>query len=261
VIYRYLVAVFHAAVADKVIVTTPCTGIKLPKVEPRRIEPPTTEMVAAMRDGIATRYRALIMLCAGTGLRQGEAFAVELEHVDWLRRSLRVCQQLVLMPGAEPVIGPLKTVSSYRTVPLPQVVLDALAEHVAEFAPAGFEMLDLTGPRPVRRIARLLFVRNDGGPLRRTSFSRRDWVKARERAGLPATFTSHDLRHYYASLLIRHGESVKVVQSRLGHATAAETLDTYSHLWPDSEDRTRQAVDDVLRSGGAADSVRTEGAS
>jgi integrase len=54
------------------------------------------------------------------------------------------------------------------------------------------------------------------------------------------------LRHYYASLLIRHGESVKVVQARLGHASASETLDTYSHLWPDSEDRTRAAIDDVL---------------
>lgn len=39
---------------------------------------------------------------------------------------------------------------------------------------------------------------------------------------------------------------MKVVQARLGHASAAETLDTYSHLWPDSEDLTRQAVDGVL---------------
>jgi integrase len=58
--------------------------------------------------------------------------------------------------------------------------------------------------------------------------------------------TFHDLRHYYASLLIQHGESVKVVQRRLGHKSAVETLDTYSHLWPDSEDRTRKAVDQVL---------------
>ncbi len=39
---------------------------------------------------------------------------------------------------------------------------------------------------------------------------------------------------------------MKVVQSRLGHASAVETLNTYSHLWPDSEDRTRAAVDAVL---------------
>jgi integrase len=56
----------------------------------------------------------------------------------------------------------------------------------------------------------------------------------------------YDLRYFYASLLIRHGESVKVVQARLGHATAAETLDTYSHLWPDSDDTTRSAVDSAL---------------
>ena len=65
-------------------------------------------------------------------------------------------------------------------------------------------------------------------------------------AGFPDGTGIHDLRHFYASLLIRHGESVKVVQDRLGHASAMETLDTYGHLWPDSEDRTRAAVDAVL---------------
>jgi integrase len=39
---------------------------------------------------------------------------------------------------------------------------------------------------------------------------------------------------------------VKAVQARLGHASAAETLDTYSHLWPDSDDKTREAVDAYL---------------
>lgn len=38
------------------------------------------------------------------------------------------------------------------------------------------------------------------------------------------------------------------MQRRLGHASATETLDVYSHLWPDSEDRTREAVDSVLGS-------------
>jgi integrase len=67
----------------------------------------------------------------------------------------------------------------------------------------------------------------------------------------------HELRHYYASLLIRHGESVKTVQARLGHASASETLDTYSHLWPDNDERTRAAVDGVLQD--FADLLRTNG--
>lgn len=64
-------------------------------------------------------------------------------------------------------------------------------------------------------------------------------------AGLSG-LTFHDLRHYYASLLIRHGASVKAVQARLGHKNASETLDTYSHLWPDEDDQTRAAIDLVL---------------
>ena len=91
-----------------------------------------------------------------------------------------------------------------------------------------------------------VFTDEDGQPLQRQTFSAKVWRLAVAKAGAPADTRFHDLRHYYASLLIQHGESVKTVQVRLGHATAAETLDTYSHLWPDSEDRTREAVDLVM---------------
>ena len=92
------------------------------------------------------------------------------------------------------------------------------------------------------------------GPLRRTDFSR-VWVPAREAAKLPKTITFHDLRHYYASLLIARGASVKVVQARLGHKTAQETLDTYGHLWIDDEELTREAVGTELGAGPPAPST------
>ena len=176
------------------------------------------------------RYRALTILAAGTGLRQGEVFGLTVPHVDFLRRHLRVEQQLVVVQGRPPYLGPPKTEASRRTVPLPNLVLDALALHMATFEPGPWE---------------LLFTNDRGGPINRTRFSD-VWRPAAKLAGLPEGTTFHDLRHFYASLLIRHGESVKVVQARLGHASATETLDTYSHLWPDSEDLTRQAVDGVL---------------
>ena len=71
------------------------------------------------------------------------------------------------------------------------------------------------------------------------------WDRARRAAGLPAV-TMHSLRHTYASLLIRAGQSVKVVADRLGPANAAMTLNVYAHLWPDDEDRSRDAIDAVL---------------
>ncbi|MEZ4491684.1 MAG: tyrosine-type recombinase/integrase [Dehalococcoidia bacterium] len=81
--------------------------------------------------------------------------------------------------------------------------------------------------------------------MRKSTFHGGPWKAAKVKAGAEkATF--HWLRHYYASLLIRYGESVRTVQVRLGHATAAETLDTYGRLWPDSDDRTRQAASTAL---------------
>jgi integrase len=86
------------------------------------------------------------------------------------------------------------------------------------------------------------------------------WQPAARAAGLPPRTGLHALRHLYASLLIRHGESVKTVQKRLGHSSAAVTLDTYAHLWPDADDRTRDAVQVALAAkiDGPADSVRTD---
>jgi integrase len=87
-----------------------------------------------------------------------------------------------------------------------------------------------------------VFTNERGGLVQQHPFAI-VWEASRDRAGLPSWGTPHDLGHYYASLLIRSGASVKVVQRRLGHASAKTTLDIYGHLWPDDEDRTRAAVD------------------
>ena len=62
---------------------------------------------------------------------------------------------------------------------------------------------------------------------------------------LPSGSRFHDLRHYLTS--IASGADVKVVQARLRHASAKTTLDTYAHLWPDSDESTRSAIDMVMQ--------------
>lgn len=235
VTWRYVSAIFKAAVLDKRIAASPCQGVNLPRVEQKQIKVVDTETVRAMVDAMPERLQCMVIMAAGAGMRQGELFGVTLDRVDFLRRTVRVDRQIV--DGG--VFGPPKTDASVRTIPLPQTVVDALAVHLRTF-PAGD--------------SQLVFTRPSGHPWSRSAFAEW-WGKARATSGTDSKVTMHSLRHFYASLLIRHGESVKVVQSRLGHATAAETLDTYSHLWPDSEDRTRDAVDAVL--GIPADSLRT----
>jgi integrase len=63
---------------------------------------------------------------------------------------------------------------------------------------------------------------------------------------LPEGFRFHDLRHYFASLLIAEGLDVKVVQKSLRHSLAKTTLDTYGHMWPDKEESARAAAAWVL---------------
>ena len=234
VVYRYLAAIFGAAVRDRLVARSPCVGIRLPRVVAAEVRPAATDDVLAIADAMPPRYRGLVLLTAGTGLRQGEAFGVVLPNLDLCRGELRVDRQVVLRAGHPPVLAPPKTDASFRTIPLPAGVAAVMRSHLAVF-PAT--------TRPDH--GALVFTTPAGEPIRRNRFGE-VWRAAVVRSGAHPDLTYHDLRHYYASLLIRHGESVKVVQRRLGHKTAQETLDTYGHLWPDSDDRTRDAVDAEL---------------
>jgi integrase len=242
VIHGIVSTVMKSAVRDRRIASNPCDGTKLPKVQRKQIVPLTTEQVTAIRAALPAELRELVTLAAGTGMRQGECFGLTVDRVRFLERVLTVDRQLVTVQGQGSSLAPPKTRASNRTIPLPHVVVDALAAHLAAF-PAGPNGLVFT---------------LSGKPITRSVFGHK-WRTAVATAKLPAGTGFHALRHYYASLLIRHGESVKTVQSRLGHASAVETLDTYSHLWPDSDDRTRDAIDGVLGES-TADALRTEAA-
>lgn len=239
-------AVFAAAKRDRIITIDPTEGVKLPELDIVEIVPLLVEQVDALADGVPGRYRALVEADAGSGLRQGEMFGLEVPHVDFMRGAIKVQQQIQPATGHRVEICKLKNRHSYRTVPVGRVVTESLAQHLAAYPARAVEVVDTTGRKPVTRTARLIFTTERGLPLHRGEFNERIWGPAREAAGVPET-GMHDLRHFFASLLIRGGLSVKAVAKLLGHANAAMTLNVYSHLWPDDEDRSREAVDAVLR--------------
>lgn len=233
VVYTIVASIFRAAVHDRKLAATPCRKIKLPAVEKARVMPPTTEQVGVLAEELPTELRALVILAAGTGLRQGELLGLTRDRLRLLGKnpSVTVDRQLVTRAHGKTEFAPPKTEASRRVVPLPRVVIAAMNDHLASYDVADGELLFTWAGRPITR----------------QRFGR-IWRPAAAVAGLTAeTGTGvHSLRHYYASLLIRYGESVKTVQARLGHKSASETLDTYGHLWADSDDRTRDAVDSVL---------------
>lgn len=231
VVFGRVVAVFRAAVRDRLIATSPCANVRLPKAKPLSLMPVlTTEQIHALAEATPERYAALVIFGAATGLRPGELFGLAQDRVQFLARNVVVDQQFV-RAGRTVTLGPLKTRSSYRTVPLPQIAVDSLAAHLARW--------------PAHSDLGLVFCNERGDPIQQDPFAAM-WANARQRAGVPEWATPHDLRHYFASVLIRSGASVKVVQARLGHASAKTTLDVYGHLFPDEEDRTRAAIDAEL---------------
>jgi integrase len=238
-------AVLTQAVEDERITDNPAARLKLPKVERITVEPLSSADVLAVADVIAPRYRVAVLLAAGAGLREGEVLGLQVSRVDFLHRRLRVEEQAVTINGAVPHLGPPKTEASRRTVPLDDVVLDALAEHLARYPAVITPMLDARGRE---RAVHLLVTNRVGGPVRRSSFGH-CWARAVEAAGLPTGTRFHDLRHYYASALIAAGEHPKVIQARMGHATMAETMDTYGHLFPEAADSGRGAIDRALAPG------------
>ncbi|MDQ3612185.1 MAG: site-specific integrase, partial [Actinomycetota bacterium] len=80
----------------------------------------------------------------------------------------------------------------------------------------------------------LVFTREDGSPVHPNWLIRR-FMRIARRTGLPP-IRFHDLRHTYATLALQAGVSVKVVSTRLGHASIGITLDTYSHVLPDDDE-------------------------
>ena len=212
------------------------------KIDAQRwIDEATTAMVEALRDNLPAPYRAVVDLVVGSGLRQGEVSGLEVDAVTFLgSREVTVHQQLICLSPNPPYIDEVKSEAGQRVIPLAKVTTDALAAHLARHPIREGEIEDRSDPRkPVTRTARLVFTTGAGGPMTRSQWSQ-IWRSAAKAAGLPPRTGLHALRHFYASALIRHGESVKRVQTRLGHSSAAITLDTYTHLWPDSDDRTRE---------------------
>ncbi len=149
------------------------------------------------------------------------AHRAQLDDVDFLRA---VVHPQVQYPALE-----LKTKISRAPVPIPTSLAAELATHISKY---GRHETFLTG--------------QDGGQLSPWAVERAMRTARKKVQDLPAGFRYHDLRHYFASLLIASGADVKTVQARLRHASARTTLDTYGHIWPDRDESTRAAVDAVI---------------
>jgi integrase len=229
-LHSRLSQIFADAVHDGLVPRSPVSRRTSPGAPKQRAYVATTEQVWALHDAMPDNMKPVVLLGAFAGLRVAEISALRVSDVDLMRGIIR--------PAIQYPSDPLKTDTSKTPIPIPRELALELNRVPAKW---GSET----------------FVVNAYGRIAPPYAIDRVFAKARaEVEGLPAGFRIHDLRHYFASMLIASGLDVKVVQARLRHASAKTTLDTYSHLWPDTDESARAAVANVLAA--RADSLRTK---
>jgi integrase len=241
-LFASLSAALNAAVTDGLITRNPCISVKPPKASQGRVQPWTGDQVGAVRQYLPARYRTLADLGAGLGLRQGEAFGLAVDDVDFLHRVVHVRRQVRIL-GTRMTFAPPKG-GKERDIPLPESVALRLSAHIAAHPPVPVELpWKVPDGRPVT--VRLLFTESGGAALHRSSFNAVAWQPALRGSGLPCTRENgmHALRHYFASALLANGVDIRALAAYLGHHDPGFTLRTYVHLMPSSDDRMRQAVD------------------
>jgi len=251
---NYVQMSFRAAVADRVIASSPASGVKAPRA--RKAEAAMRVLgpdeVRAVLEA-AGDFRGFVEVCVFAGMRLGEAAGLQLSDINFLGRSIRVSRQVQGSTIKAAKLVPPKY-HAERTVYVPGELTASLSAHISRHAITDLDEQLFTTP-----LGRLWNRNNAAG----------EWRRIRGEVGLPDDVTLHTLRHTFASNLIASGCDVVTVQRALGHSTPSITLNVYSHLWPSAEDKTRAATADFMalaarssaakgrKSANSADSLRT----
>lgn len=230
--YSLLRTIFHTAVAEDEVGTSPCRirGAGSSK-RVKAIRPASLVELEALTAAMPEHLRAMVLLMAWTALRYGEVTELRRKDVDLRNGVLHIRRGVVRVDG-QVLVGDPKSAAGRRDVAIPPHLLPVLREHLATHAAWGRDGLVFPGPA--------------GGHLPYATF-RRAWDAAKVAAGRP-DLRPHDLRHTGAVLAAQTGATLAELMSRLGHSTPAAAM-RYQHAAQDRDKQIAAALS-VLAEGG-----------
>jgi integrase len=205
------------------------------------VDIPTPDEIRCIIQAAKGRWRPLLLTAIFTGLRASELRGLRWDDVDLKDAKLHVRQRADRFNE----IGPPKTDAGERTVPLPPMVVNTLREWKAKCPkkdgrwwlvfPNGEGNVEWHTNLVLRGLQPTLMKAGITKPVLDVKGK-----PVRDEKGKPvveAKYTGlHALRHFYASWCASIGLTMKVVQTRMGHSNIAVTMDTYTHLFPDTAD-------------------------
>lgn len=228
--YRTIRRMCEVAVRSGRLRENPCDTVTPPKVRRGEMRFLDIDQVAALADAISPRYRAWVLLAAYGGPRWSESIGLRRGNVHGAR--VRIVEQYVRRSDGEWHRDEPKTAAGRRTITLPAVAADALADHLERWAQPGDDGL--------------VFVNQHGNPVGIHNFTGMVFKPALRRAGLDDRIRIHDLRHTAVALAIRVGAHPKAIQARMGHASITVTLDRYGHVFPEMDGEIAAGLDGLV---------------
>jgi integrase len=238
--HRVLRAALQQALRWQLISRNPADAVETPRPRCKEMtaynEADTARLLQAVE---GTEWFAPVLVAVTTGLRRGELLGLRWRDVDVERGTLTVSQTVEQTTLSGIQFKEPKTRKSRRTMPLPQLTIEALRKHRVAQNQGRLQRGNTYQDNG------LVFPAEDGRVWNPSTFSASFFRLVKE-AGLPQ-LRFHDLRHTHATQLLRQDVHPKVVSERLGHSTVGITLDTYSHVLPGMQDEAVARIDASLR--------------
>ncbi|MDU4959632.1 MAG: site-specific integrase [Sporomusaceae bacterium] len=228
------------AIREKMLSVNAADAATVPRKVGREIQPMNEEqirqfLIASKNDRLFVAFYLLI----STGLRRGELLGLKWSDIDMEAGTLHVQRSLVKTNTEQAKFHPTKTAKSQRLVSLHEDVLEELRQHKNRQDIEKAKLGDLYANQL------MVFCREDGMPLYPDVLDNR-FHALLTKAELPH-FRIHDLRHTFATMMLKQDVHAKVVQEILGHSTIGVTLDTYSHVLPGITSEAMGKMQAVIR--------------
>lgn len=230
-IYRY-------AIGRRITKNNPAQAAEFPTgLTSTKREPPTLEQLERIKAGFHEPFGLFPMMQLYTGMRRGELLALEWGDIDRERNVIKVDKAIEFI-NSTPRLKSTKTDAGEREI----ILLDELKEMLPDSREG------------------LVFPGKDGGYMHGYEYRYR-WASWCASVGLAAEredsnkrgadkyevlVTSHQLRHYYASMLYEAGIGVKDAQTLLGHSNVQTTLNVYTHISKRQKETTADRLNEFL---------------
>ncbi|HXT77032.1 MAG TPA: site-specific integrase [Candidatus Eisenbacteria bacterium] len=237
--HRVLHKALQDAVHKKIVSHNVADAAQAPRKAQAEINAPDEERMALLLERVRQDARVYLptLIACGSGLRRGEILALRWRDINLITGAARIIRSLCQLKTGQLIFKDVKRKKNRRVLVLPEFVIEALREALVEqqqnrkLFGKDYQDQDLVCCLP------------DGSPIPPDTVTSA-FRYHRLALGLKTRF--HDLRHGHASQALQDGVPIKTVQERLGHSTAAFTLDVYGHLLPGADERAAASTQRTL---------------